>query len=413
MGTIDYVAPEQARGERVDARADVYSLGCVLFTALTGGVPFDLDNDLAKLYAHDRSPAPSVLERNPDLPEAFETVIARALAKQPDDRYQSAGDLGRAALAAAAGSPLPRTERLVAAGAAAPEDPQASDATTVERDPPPPPPTRPASPAAASTVFEPTTGQTGAAAQETEFESPTIERDAGPPPATKPAAKPAANPKRRRVLVAAGVVAACVVVAAIALSGGGDDGQNTSGDGGGGGTAATPAAATIPESNLTANPSFESDLSDWDSFNIDLERVEADDAPDGDYVAQVSLSGSETEYAIDDSPDSVDASTQGSTYSAVAWVKATESTDGKPVCMSIRERTAGGDLVGQTSGEVTANTGEYQPIRVSHDATTDGSRVDVHVFRQGDDVQEGEAFLVDAISLIDGAGEDTSPECSL
>jgi hypothetical protein len=141
--------------------------------------------------------------------------------------------------------------------------------------------------------------------------------------------------------------------------------------------------------------------------------VEADDAPDGSYVAQVSLSGSETEYAIDDSPDSVDASTQGSTYSAVAWVKATESTDGKPVCMSIRERTAGGDLVGQTSGEVTANTGEYQPIRVSHDATADGSRVDVHVFRQGDDVQEGEVFLVDAISLIDGAGEDTSPECSL
>src|SRR3954452_6153783 len=66
MGTIDYVAPEQARGERVDARADVYSLGCVLFTALTGGVPFDLDNDLAKLYAHDRSPAPSVLARSPD-----------------------------------------------------------------------------------------------------------------------------------------------------------------------------------------------------------------------------------------------------------------------------------------------------------------------------------------------------------
>jgi hypothetical protein len=204
-------------------------------------------------------------------------------------------------------------------------------------------------------------------------------------------------------------------VAAIALGGGGGDGGGGDDKGGadnGGGTAATQ-TTTIPEGNLTANPSFESDLSNWDSFNIDLERVEADDAPDGDYVAQVSLSGAETEYAVDDSPDSVDSSTQGSTYSAVAYVKAGEATDGKPVCMSIRERTAGGELVGQTSGEVTAITGEYQPVRVRHEATTDGSRIDVHVFRQGDDVTEGEVFLVDAISLIDGAGEDTSPECSL
>ncbi len=413
MGTIDYVAPEQARGERVDARADVYSLGCVLFTALTGGVPFDLDNDLAKLYAHDRSPAPSVLERNPDLPEAFETVLARALEKQPDERYQSAGDLGRAALAAAAGSPLPKTERLVAAGAAAPEDPEASEATTVERDPPPP--TRPASPAAASTVFEPTTGPKSAAAQETEFESPTIERDdaLAPPPATPPPTAPGAKPRRRGLLVAAGVAAVGAVVAAIALAGGGDGGDKGGDGGGGGGASATQTAATIPEANVTANPSFESDLSNWDSFNIEPERVEAGDAPDGSHVAQVSLSGSETEYAIDDSPDSIDSSTQGSTYSAVAWVKAAESTDGKTVCMSIRERSAAGELIGQTSGEVTANAGEFQPIRVSHEAATDGNRIGVHVFRQGDDVQAGEVFLVDAISLIDGAGEDASPECSL
>jgi len=408
MGTIDYVAPEQARGERVDARADVYSLGCVLFTALTGAVPFDLDNDLAKLYAHDRSPAPSVLARNPDLPEAFETVLARALEKDPDERYQSAGDLGRAALAAAAGSPLPKTERLVAAGAAAPEDPEAAEATTVERDPPPP--TRAGGAAGESTVFEPPTGRSGAASQETALESPTIERDEGP------AAAPPA-PKRSRprgLLIGAGVVAVGAVVAALAF-GGGDDGGGgkKSDDGGGGGGSAATQTAAIPESKLTANPSFESDLSNWDSFNIGLERVEADDAPDGSAVAQVSLTGSETEYAIDDSPDSVDSSTNGSTYSAVAWVKATESTDGKPVCIAIRERTAGGELVGRSSGEVTANAGEYQPVRVSHVAAADGNRIDVHVLRQGDGVEAGEVFLVDAISLIDGAGEDASPECSL
>lgn len=120
VGTVDYVAPEQARGERVDARTDVYSLGCVLFQALTGSVPYPLDNELAKLYAHDLKPPPSALERAPDLPSQFEAVLARAMAKSPDDRYLSAGDLGRAALAAAAGASLSRAERSVAVGAAAP-----------------------------------------------------------------------------------------------------------------------------------------------------------------------------------------------------------------------------------------------------------------------------------------------------
>jgi serine/threonine protein kinase len=120
LGTIDYVAPEQARGDRVDARTDVYSLGCVLFQTLTGTVPYPMNNDLAKLYAHDQREPPSPLERNPDLPATFEPVLRRAMAKQPEDRYLSAGDLGRAAVAAASGTPLSRAERSVAAGSAAP-----------------------------------------------------------------------------------------------------------------------------------------------------------------------------------------------------------------------------------------------------------------------------------------------------
>jgi Protein kinase domain/Right handed beta helix region len=131
VGTVDYVSPEQARGGRVDARSDVYSLGCVLFEALTGTVPFPLDNDLAKLYAHDSKPPPSVLERSPDVPAAFEHVLARAMAKSADDRYPSAGDLGRAASAAASGESLPAAERRVAIGDAAPNAP----AATTERSP--------------------------------------------------------------------------------------------------------------------------------------------------------------------------------------------------------------------------------------------------------------------------------------
>lgn len=121
VGTIDYIAPEQARGEPVDARTDVYALGCVLFQALTGTLPFPADNDLAKLFAHATQDAPTLRERAPEVPAAFEAVVARAMAKDPADRYPSAGDLGRAAMAAASGESGWRAEQSVAAGAAAPQ----------------------------------------------------------------------------------------------------------------------------------------------------------------------------------------------------------------------------------------------------------------------------------------------------
>jgi DNA-binding beta-propeller fold protein YncE len=118
VGTLDYVAPEQIRGERVDARADVYALGCLLYYALTGSVPFAREGDEAKLWAHLSEPPPKPSEHG--APEAFDAVIERALAKAPDERYPSGGDLGRAAVAAAAGRRPAERERLVATGAAAP-----------------------------------------------------------------------------------------------------------------------------------------------------------------------------------------------------------------------------------------------------------------------------------------------------
>jgi hypothetical protein len=120
VGTIDYIAPEQARGERVDARTDVYSLGCMLFHLVTGTVPFPRPNDVAKLYAHTAEPPPAARERVAELPPALDEVLARAMAKDPADRFPSAGDLGRAALAAVGDTRAADGERSVATGAAAP-----------------------------------------------------------------------------------------------------------------------------------------------------------------------------------------------------------------------------------------------------------------------------------------------------
>ncbi|MEA2426581.1 MAG: hypothetical protein QOF37_209, partial [Thermoleophilaceae bacterium] len=120
VGTADYVAPEQVQGQAVDARTDVYSLGCVLYEALTGTVPFARPSEIAKIYAHLQEEPPPVDWAALGVPAGMDEVVRRALAKDPAARYQSAGDLGRAALAAAEDRPVLEPERTVAAGAAAP-----------------------------------------------------------------------------------------------------------------------------------------------------------------------------------------------------------------------------------------------------------------------------------------------------
>jgi streptogramin lyase len=122
VGTLDYVAPEQIRGERPDARADVYALGGVLYFALTGGAPFPRDGDEAKLWAHLREPPPRPSDQVEGLPPDLDGVVARAMAKRAADRFPSAGDLGRAAVAAAEQSTVTERERVVGVGAAAPAE---------------------------------------------------------------------------------------------------------------------------------------------------------------------------------------------------------------------------------------------------------------------------------------------------
>ncbi|MFH9011933.1 serine/threonine-protein kinase [Streptomyces sp. NPDC017943] len=89
VGTLDYVAPEQISGKPVDARCDVYGFACVVYEILTGHPPFLRDDDMALLWAHQYDEPPPLTEARPDLPAGADPVVAKALAKSPDDRYPS------------------------------------------------------------------------------------------------------------------------------------------------------------------------------------------------------------------------------------------------------------------------------------------------------------------------------------
>ncbi|HEY7622893.1 MAG TPA: ABC transporter substrate-binding protein [Solirubrobacteraceae bacterium] len=96
VGTVDYVAPEQIRGDEVDGRADIYSLGCLLYECLTGDVPFPRGSEVATIYAHLEDEPPPVSARCPEVPPAMDAVVARAMAKDPADRWQTGAELAAA-----------------------------------------------------------------------------------------------------------------------------------------------------------------------------------------------------------------------------------------------------------------------------------------------------------------------------
>jgi YVTN family beta-propeller protein len=93
VGTLEYVAPEQITGDPLDERSDVYSLGCVLYECLTGQSPFPRATDVALLWAHVHEEPTPPSKARPELPRELDTVLARALAKEPGRRYRSAGEL--------------------------------------------------------------------------------------------------------------------------------------------------------------------------------------------------------------------------------------------------------------------------------------------------------------------------------
>ena len=122
VGTIDYVPPEQIEGGTIDGRADVYSLGCVLYECLAGERPFDRDSELAVVFAHLNEPPPRISDLRPELPDAFDGFFASALAKSPDERFSTCDELADAARAALGGRTFSRRRgrrrTLMLAGAA-------------------------------------------------------------------------------------------------------------------------------------------------------------------------------------------------------------------------------------------------------------------------------------------------------
>ena len=124
IGTAQYLSPEQARGEAVDARSDVYAAGCVLFELLCGHPPFVGDSPVSVAYQHVREQPPTPSTINPDVNPAVDAIVLKALSKNPLNRYQSAGEMRADLLRAAAGRPVLATpvmpaEETMPMGAAA------------------------------------------------------------------------------------------------------------------------------------------------------------------------------------------------------------------------------------------------------------------------------------------------------
>ncbi|HEX6653238.1 MAG TPA: protein kinase [Thermoleophilaceae bacterium] len=197
LGTLDYLAPERMADGSGDERADVYALGCVTFQAVTGSIPYPRDNEVAKMYAHLNAPVPDARDLNSAVPDSLAELAMAAMAKEPDERIQSASELAERLRQTADTRPAPApAPTTVAARPPISEEPPKVAAPT-EAAPTEPAPTAPAS--AGLGAFRTETSAKGA--------------------------PPSVGRSRRRGLIAAGVGVTAVLIAVVVVlaSGGSDD----------------------------------------------------------------------------------------------------------------------------------------------------------------------------------------------
>ncbi len=247
VGTPDYVAPEQIQARDIDGRADVYSLGCVVYEMLTGEVAFPSGTDVAKLWAHVTDPPPLPRTRRPDLVEDFDALVARATAKDPQDRFPSAGALAAAVRDAVAAQEATREQGAMADTVGGDLFPPTVIGSASSAVPPaaavPPAPVQP-SPVAA--VF------------------PTASEPVEPPPPATPPPGAGGGPpggsaggdartsrSRRGPLIAGLVFVVCAVAAVIVLTQGGSSGNDKAGTPAESGELASAALGAVPTNHVT------------------------------------------------------------------------------------------------------------------------------------------------------------------
>jgi serine/threonine protein kinase len=240
VGTVDYMAPEQIRGEAATRETDIYALGTVLYECLSGVVPFPKDSDVAVMYAHLADPPPTITSERPELPPQLDAVISTAMAKNPADRYSSAsrmmeafeGALGAdGAAAVAIPGPVESPEELGIREDGQPET--AASATSPDATrmaPTPAPPTE-----VSATPAPPADVDTG----------PPTKEQPTPPPPTSPETEISAVPPVAPVAPAAGATAASG--AGIAAGSGATSGSATVAGGG-------PPPSAVPAAPGAAEP---------------------------------------------------------------------------------------------------------------------------------------------------------------
>ena len=216
VGTVDYLAPENIDGQHADGRADQYALGCVTYELLTGVPPFRRDEALAVMAAHLYAPPPALTARRPDLPGAADKVMARVMAKAPDQRYESCGDFAEALQTALGVAPY-RSSRPVPLSAPPPHP-----ATQPGAAMPPAPATPPAAPARtapAAPYVSPTVVDARLPARPPD--SPTSPPPQPQPPSPPPERRPGRRPPRAwpgvRVWLPLVILAAAVALILVAV----------------------------------------------------------------------------------------------------------------------------------------------------------------------------------------------------
>ena len=236
VGTYAYMAPERFSSAEVTYRADIYALGCVLYECLTGSQPYRADSMSVLIAAHLMQPVPRPSASRPGVPAAFDAVIARAMAKDPNDRYGSAGELATAAHDALASPDQQKADTILAGSASAlPQYTPPPQQQSPYYTPPPVQTSSPGQPVPSHPTPPPTPATFAAASSPTGV--PPGQQPPGPPPyggqpSWQSGPMPPPGPRKRNLVPIIGAIAAVVVlliagVVAIVLVSGSDDDSDT------------------------------------------------------------------------------------------------------------------------------------------------------------------------------------------